>query len=326
MVSKYFSIILLSLLLQSAAAPDEYPHAEITNGLIRASLYLPAKEGGFYQGSRFDWAGVMSELHYQGHSYFGKWYTAAHDPAFHDHISGPAEEFTPVGYDEAKPGETFLKIGVGILVKPDAENYRFARPYKNINAGTWEVKRKDDQVKFIQILNQDEYAYQYSKTVKLIRNKAEMVLSHSLKNLGKKKIITSVYNHNFFVMDQQPIGPDFELYFPFTLSSESATFGPLGRLENNKIIYEKELGEKEHLFFASLSGFSKSNLDYDIKIENHKTGASVRITSDQPLAKLAFWSAAKTVCPEPYIKLEVKPGNTVSWNITYQFYVTNPVK
>ena len=53
----------------------------------------------------------------------------------------------------------------------------------------------------------------------------------------------------------------------------------------------------DHLFYRSLTGFSNSAKDYDIKIENHKTGAGVRITSDQPISKIVFWSAPKTVCP-----------------------------
>ena len=317
--TKYLVGILLSFLFLSSSAPDEYPSAEITNGLIRARLYLPDRDAGFYRGSRFDWAGVMPELEYQGHTYFGKWYAEVHDPAFHDHIAGPVEEFTPLAYDDAKPGEPFLKIGVGVLVKADEEQYRFAKPFKNINSGTWKVKKKKDQVEFLQTLEHQGYSYQYRKTVHLVMDKPEMVLSHSLKNDGTKTITTSVYNHNFFVMDDQTIGPDFDVAFPFTLIGETPSTGPLGRLQDNKILFEKELGSADHLFFRSLTGFSSNASDYDIKIENHKTGAAVRITCDQPLSKIVFWSAHKTLCPEPYIKLEVKPGETVSWKIVYQF-------
>ena len=60
--------------------------------------------------------------------------------------------------------------------------------------------------------------------------------------------------------------------------------------------------------------------DYDIKIENHKTGAAVRITGDQPISKFIFWSASTTVCPEPFIKIKVDPGKEFSWGIKYEFY------
>lgn len=317
----------LGFLLTGSKPSGQFPQTEITNGVIRAHLYLPDSNDGYYRGTRFDWSGVISDLEYKGHTYFGKWYKEEHDPGFHDHLAGPVEEFTPVGYDEAKTGETFLKIGVGMLMKPEEAKYFFGTRYKNTNSGTWKVKKKKDQVMFFQTLDDVNYKYEYTKTVLLLKDKPEMVLSHSLKNTGKQIIQTSVYNHNFFVMDNQPIGPDFDVTFPFTLSSEAAAASPLGKLQDNKILFEKELvNNSDHLFYRSLTGFSDSAKDYDIKIENHKTGAAVRITSDQPLSKIVFWSAPKTICPEPYIKLTIKPGETVSWKINYQFYILQDLK
>lgn len=148
-----------------------------------------------------------------------------------------------------------------------------------------------------------------------------MVLAHTLKNTGKKDIVTIVYNHNFFVMDKQPTGKDFVVTFPFNLTGELRGKNEVGKLEGNKIIFLKYLLEKEQFYYPTLQGFGTSKKDYDIKIENHKTGAAVRITSDQPLTKLVFWSAPRTVCPEPYIQINIKPGDTFKWKIFYQFYI-----
>ena len=309
---KHFTAVFIIFILICGRPAEKYPQTEITNGLIRARLYLPDSKEGFYRGSRFDWAGVIPHLEYQGHTYFGQWYTQEHDPTFHDHIAGPVEEFTPVGYDEANVGDTFLKIGVGILVKPEEEKYFFGTRYKNVNSGTWKIKQKSDQVEFTQKLVDTNYAYEYKKTVQLTKGKPELVLSHALKNTGSQVIETNVYDHNFFVMDQQPVSNDFEISFPFTLASETPSVQPLGKLQDNKILFERELINNEHLYYKSLTGFSNSVSDYNIKIENHKTGAAVKITSDHPLAKLVFWSAPKTVCPEPYIHLTIKPGKTVT--------------
>ena len=41
--------------------PQENPHqAEITNGQIRAKVFLPDGHKSFYQGTRFDGAGIVS--------------------------------------------------------------------------------------------------------------------------------------------------------------------------------------------------------------------------------------------------------------------------
>ena len=46
----------------------------------------------------------------------------------------------------------------------------------------------------------------------------------------------------------------------------------------------------------------------------------MHVTGDRPLAKLLFWSAWKTVCPEPYIDMRIEPGKAFTWRITYEFY------
>src|ERR1700684_2832700 len=88
-----------------------YPEATISNGAVTAKLMLP---GGSYQGTRFDWSGIVSSLTFQGHEYFGQWYPK-HDPKIHDAITGPVEEFLSndagLGYGETKAGDTFLRIG-----------------------------------------------------------------------------------------------------------------------------------------------------------------------------------------------------------------------
>ena len=303
----------------SSKAPDSFPQADITNGIIHARLYLPDADKGYYRGSRFDWAGVMPELEYKGHTYFGQWFEK-YSPTLHDAIMGPVEAFFPIGYEGASAGDSFLVVGIGMLSKGEESKYSFANTYPVVNAGTWKMKKKTSQVEFTQVLADKVFAYEYKKTIQLIKGKPEMILSHSLKNTGKQTIETNVYNHNFFVMDKQPTGPDFTVTFPFKLSGDPGETGTLGALHDNQVLFHKELTGNEHLFYRSLEGFGSSAKDYDIRIENHKTGAAVKITCDQPLLKIVFWSAPKTICPEPYIRIKVNPGETVEWKIFYEFY------
>jgi hypothetical protein len=297
----------------------KFPQTEISNGLIRAKIYLPDSQKGYYQGTRFDWSGNMPSLEFNGHSYFGQWFKK-YSPEIHDVIMGPVEEFTPLDYPETKAGESFLKIGVGVLSKPDDKPYTFSRLYKIVNGGKWKVKKKSDQVQFIHELNDKNYSYQYQKTVQLVKDKPELVLLHTLKNTGNRTIETSVYDHNFFVIDKQPIGPGIEISMPFDLTGEGSGIGELAKLEGNRIIFNRILKNGETVFCSALHGFGTSAKDYDIRIENHNTGAGVRITCDQPLLKLVFWSCSTTACPEPYIKVKVDPGQEFSWKISYEFY------
>src|SRR3974390_3279594 len=55
-----------------AAGP---PVAGISNGKVSATVYLPDRVSGFYQGTRFDWSGVVRSLEANRHIYYGPWFT-----------------------------------------------------------------------------------------------------------------------------------------------------------------------------------------------------------------------------------------------------------
>jgi hypothetical protein len=295
------------------------PQAAISNKLIHARLYLPDIENGYYRGTRFDWSGVIASLEYSGHNYFGQWFEN-YSPTLHDAIMGPVDDFTPVGYNEAKPGDTFLKIGIGMIVKPDDKPYTFSRTYPTDDLGKWDVRIEPHQALYIHILDDRDYHYTYEKTVRLVGDKPSMVLTHAFKNRGKNTIETLVYNHNFFVINNQPVGPGFTAEFPFDLSGVFIDGPDIAELRQNRIVLNRNIGKGETIFCENLTGFGQDKKDYDIKIENHTTGAGARIACDRPLAKMVFWSCPTTFCPEPYILIKAEPGRKFTWNINYDFY------
>ena len=52
-----------------------FPQVQIASDQLAAQLYLPDTRNGFYQGTRFDWSGVLAGLQYLGHPYYAPWYT-----------------------------------------------------------------------------------------------------------------------------------------------------------------------------------------------------------------------------------------------------------
>ena len=305
-------------IFQSQMALAEAPHTEISNGLITAKLYLPDAAQGYYRGSRFDWSGVVYELKYQGHDYFGQWF-ANYDPKIHDAICGPAEEFSEIGYDQAPVGGEFIRIGIGGLRKPEERRFERFGYYELANAGKRSVRKGKDGVTFThQLKDVAGYSYVYEKKVRLVKGKPQMVLEHHLKNTGKKAIQTDVYCHNFFTIDHQPTGTNSVVKFVFPAGGTGES--PLAQINGQQIEFLRELSRRETVFWGDIQGHSKSVKDYDFRIENTKTGAGVRITCDRPVSKIIFWSSATTQCPEPYIDIDIKPGETFSWTITYDFY------
>lgn len=311
--------VLIGLILLSAFTTfAQYPEASISNGLIQANLYLPDPANGFYRATRFDWAGVVSSLKYKDHEFFGQWYNK-HDPTVHDAIQGPAEAFDPIGYDTAKPGETFIKIGVGTLRKINTNPYRFSGKFEIVNGGEWKVKKKKNRVHFTHELHDTSgYAYIYKKTLRLVKNRPELILEHSLKNIGQKSIETNTFNHNFFVIDKQPTGPDFTVSLPFEINNQAAGKNLIS-FENNQLRYLKELTRGESTMEYPKGYAGDKVEDYDFTISNSKTGAGVRITADRPLSNFMYWSVSTTLSPEPFIRVTALPGKKFKWNIKYEF-------
>ncbi|MGA8154574.1 MAG: hypothetical protein WB952_26755 [Terriglobales bacterium] len=321
-----FSFCLFVCLSGSWLQAQDYPKAEISNGVIRAELMLPDNQNGSYRGTRFDWSGVISSLQYDGHEYFGRWYEH-HDPKIHDAITGPVEEFRTndkgLGYDEAKPGETFVRIGIGTVRKPDEPAYRPYDTYEIVDPGKWTIKISKDKIEFTHSLQSPQgYAYVYKKTVRLVKGKPELLIEHSLKNTGKKVIDTTQYNHNFFVIDHEVVGPDVVAKFVF---SPVATRGFKDRavVQGDEIVFPHELQPKAGAF-SELTGSKNDVADYDFRVENLKSGAGVHITSDQKLDKLNFWAIQTVAAVEPYIHLTIDPGKEAKWTIRYDFYMLPP--
>ena len=324
--------LLLSIGLAAAAA--EPPSVSIGNGVVRARLSLPDVENGYYRGTRFDWSGSITSLEAGGHTYFGQWF-ARYDPKVHDSITGPVEDYAPLNYTEAKPGETFVKIGIGVLKRADEQAYRFSAPYELLDTGKWSVRTGADFVEYRHELADPKsgYGYVYTKTVRLAPGKPGMTIEHNIRNTGTKAIATNVYNHGFFMLDSQPTGPDFTVTFPFEAKGSRPMNG-LAEVKGKQIVYLKELQENagapapgggpgrggRQAASTPVEGFSADPKDFDIRIENHKTGAGVRITGDHPLWRINFWSVRTTVCPEAYVEVKADPGNETSWRLTYDFY------
>ncbi len=81
-----------------------------------------------------------------------------------------------------------------------------------------------------------------------------MTISHTLKNTGRKRIETMVYDHNFFMLDKQTTGPGFIITFPFNITGEGGN-SALAEIRNNQIIFIKELAKNDHVYYSALHGY-----------------------------------------------------------------------
>jgi hypothetical protein len=328
---RLFAICVVLSVAGPAAAAEDYPHVYLKNSSLKVKVYLPDAEKGFYRATRFVRAGVVGEVEYAGHKLFGPW-KDTHDPTNHDDIIGFAPEFgqeKPLGYDDAKVGGTFLKIGVGELEKPEEEKYSFATKYKVLKSAEWKESIREgepDSLRRIGWLTRGELPsglkYQYEMTIELTESKGVPALRvrYQLKNVGQGQISTDFYQHNFFNVDGDPVGPNYALEFPFKPKPESAR----GKFEDLVTVDGKELGFKDKLtegfIMAGVTGYNVSAAK-DRQVTMKHTPSSVRVLCawDYETQKINVWGVKTTLCPEPFGQLVVEPQQQKLWSVLYRF-------
>lgn len=307
------------------------PSVVLSNGSLRAVVRPPDIEKGFYRGTRFDHAGVITSLTAGGTEFYGPWfertapevldYTYVGDDVVggpDSAISGPVEEFAPLGFQQ-KPG-LFVKIGVGVLRQPDDKAYDHYRHYQIVDAGKRQTLSSSHSVTFIQTLSGAGYAYEYEKSITLIPGTNQMQIDHVLKNTGAAPIDTTVYDHNFLRL--VPGNSDIRISFPFTIRPRLAGAAnpppaDLISFQGNSLVYLRAMKPKERLSFT-VAGFGDSADDYDIRIDG-PTGAGVRIKGSDPITRINIFSIDRVQAVEPYIAIHVPPGGEQRWRYAYEF-------
>jgi hypothetical protein len=315
------------------------PSVQISNGAITATVYLPDAATGFYRGTRFDWSGVIGRLEHRGHTFYAPWFTKT-DPAVRDFVydgtgitagpqsavTGPAEEFSTngqgLGYAEAAPGGTFIKIGVGVLRKPpDGSAYSMFRSYDMVDPGKWAVAPHPDAVEFTHELADPSSgnSYVYTKALRLIPGRSELVMTHRLVNRGTKPIVSTVYNHNFLVLDGQAPGPDFVITAPFDLKTPRPLDPAGASVQGRQFTYARTLVDRDRVS-TPFQGFGTTAADYRFTIENRKAGAGIEMVGDRPLDSLALWSIRSVLALEPFVAMNITPGGEFTWQYTFRYF------
>jgi hypothetical protein len=318
-LGKLFVTIAISGIGMSVAADSGYPRLQLDNGEIAVSIFLPDAKRGYYRGTRFDWSGIIERVDYRGHRFYSPLHET-HDPLRHDAVSGPADEFAmfePMGFAEAEAGESFVKIGVGLLAKGSTDEYQFHGDYELLRAGEWRIKNGAAWVVFEQdLVGERGWAYRYRKSIRLTPGQPEFVIEYRLENSGDKTIDINHYNHNFTLIDGTPYGPDYSV--ELALSTEQAqSINELAWFRGNRIEVEQPLVDKS-LWIQLYQG--EGRVDYNAAtVRNNRTGAAVAFSGSAPVERFVFWAVERAACPEPFTRIYLPPGEIMTWWSRYRF-------
>ena len=124
-----------------------------------------------------------------GRSYADEWFPV-YDPLKHDAVCGPSEEFGEIGFEEAAPGECFLKIGIGRLRRPDTAPYDRFRLHEIVDEGQRTLEGRPECIVFRQMLDADDYV----KTVRILSPERFKIV-HTLRNTSRETIRCTILLH-----------------------------------------------------------------------------------------------------------------------------------
>jgi hypothetical protein len=319
-----------------AAQLQESPSIALSNGPITATVALPDATRGFYRGTRFDWSGMVTKLCYRGQRFYGPWFDrisqSVRDFTFDGEAvvvstmssaMGPADEFDPTdsppGFDAAKPGDSFIKLGVGVLRRPDAGAYDHYYAYYILDHGTWSARKTGPgSVVLIQELADPHsgYAYRYTKRIELVPGAPRMIISHTLVNRGSMAIHSTVYDHNFLTLDGHPTEPGLTVQVPFTIQSDASVAD--AAIAGAQVTLARAPGARDSIHFA-IAGFGPGAADDRVTVTSADRGAAVTVTGDHPLDKLSLWSIRSVIAVEPFIRIDVPAGQSLRWRYVYDY-------
>jgi hypothetical protein len=349
------------------------------NGDLSVVVYLPKGlkpgEPTYYQSTRFDWSSMIGKVmrtttDWQGnketHTFYGvRNWRVPHDPYWPESGVGLASEFGVgddgsfcnffcgwnhvsevtngvLGYREAKIGESFLKIGVGELIKgsciscDSAEDYKFNSPYQFATPPIWTLNDPGNG-KWVTLNHEAvlrEHGYQLVKDVTL--HDDQLLVKTTLRNIGRVPFSTAWYSHHFFTCDAQAVGSGYEVDVDLAATDgqyeEPGTWSWATPLQD----YAKIEAAKDSVSIQMQRGVeSNVRIKAEFVKDSHSHGGftikachtSIHETipevskSSSGISMYAYnlYIESGTFSPEPQIYLHLMPGQSTSWTQQLDF-------
>ncbi|AFN73360.1 hypothetical protein MROS_0116 [Melioribacter roseus P3M-2] len=283
---------------------------ELKNNKLSLIIELP-EEG--YSGARFDYTGKIRRVIYNGIE-FGTTESEKYDLK---KGCGFFNEFgidSPLGYDEIKPGEEFIKPGVGYLIKESDKPYDFFFEYK-FRPFDFDYCIEQGKIIYRYLCNSSGYVFEAEKEIALTGNQFD--IKYKIENKGDKVIRTNEYVHNFISVNSEKISGTYRLIFPFEIIKEE--IHKVIDKENNLIFGGNFLSWKNEPQTEYFLENINCNCKAEWRIINRTYGCMISEMGNFAASKINLWGKRHVVSPELYKKIELNPGEKDEWIRTFTF-------
>jgi len=301
------------------------PVHEIVTGDMVVTVMDPNHPDRCYQGVRFASVGAILDVRVRGHRFFNS--PADLTRPLDGDMPGIAPEFDllapdgPPGFAEAAPGDGFLKIGVGVLERPDDQRYMFYRHYKLLQpAATELVREAPNRLSWTQqTAGVHGYAYRLEATVEA--DGQDLIMRYCLTNTGAKTLTTWPYHHNFLTLGADSTA-QVVIRFPESWDWQPAYADTDPRaayasLQAGTVTLAETVADPIQIHLIPPDTEPGPNR---VRVEQPRTEQAVTIDVDTPPGdRTTLFATATVVCPEQFIQLVIPPGQQARWQHHYRF-------
>ena len=276
----------------------------------RLVLEILSPECG-YNGQRFDHCGIIRQVTVDGNTTFCSREFETQSERGGMGLCNEFGIFHPIHVDGSKKGDWFPKIGVGNL-KRETGRYRFDKEYA-CEKSSVDVTYSEHAIHFAtEHRSEHDVALRYEKNISIENN--AVVVDFTLRNIGRKRIVTTEYCHNFLALNAMPPadGLILHMYNDATLDLPDC----LSYNEHGGLRWLRRPSEQMHLEFQ---GTGASGLAWEMYDSNSACG--IRESSTEANYGFSLFCTQDYVSPEAFIKVDVEAGGSMSWTRFYEFAV-----
>ncbi len=312
------TLVTLAFVFVSATA-QETNDIKLQNKSTQVTIKLPGKHG-FQGGTRFDSSGLVSQVEVGNVKFLGHAHLCP-DPWSHNAAGGLAEEFVdPLGYKEAKVGDTFVKIGTGLLKRTTPKPYKFWQKYDLVTPAEWTVKTTETSATFThELKGPNGYDYRYQKIVALDEKESRLTITHTLTNIGSNPIRTKHYCHNFICIDRKAIDTEYSLTTGFSITGGEPSLPKQVMTDGKRLTLTSPMLPRTDIY-SRLKGFDDTVASNRFTIKRRKY--AVTMTGDKPLSGFTIYISPNALSAEPFVPVAIEPGNSFTWANRYDFSVS----
>lgn len=293
----------IAVLLLAAEAVVGEVH-ELSRDAVRVEIEVASDRLAAEFGPRFDSTAIVRSVQVDGVELLGPWGMPDEFGLYGDGV---------LGYAAAGIGETFLKIGVGRVIRDTADDYQFAHPYPVLAQFPVAVDADETALTVEQRSSgEGSYAYRYRKSYRLLGS-GRLVISYELSNTGASAWTFEHYNHHWFNIAGTPVGPGYAVTTGYELPEAPTAF----RRGQFALEMPAPLAEGEAAYYASdLADVQPAANTFTWAVGGVPV---VGYQGSFPPARFALYASADGFCPEVFIRAKLPPGASITWSATYHF-------